>query len=209
MRVGDLAPDFTAPRLDGGPFQMSETRGKLVLLDFWATWCWPCRAEVPAMKDIQKTFGGDPRFLLVGVSCDDAAEAPAKYTRENCAGLDSGARRKDARRRGRDVSRPGDPGHVPDRSRRPRPGHEPPRAGTQGGCPKRLERPKTVPHREVDDERERANLERFTLGMRTLDTSPTRQRVNPRKSLTRWRFGLVEVEARFVSSRARTIREAL
>ena len=35
------------------------------------------------MKDIQETFGGDPRFLLVGVSCDEAAEAPAKYTKEN------------------------------------------------------------------------------------------------------------------------------
>jgi peroxiredoxin len=83
VRVGDLARDFTAPRLDGGRFKMSDTRGKLVLLDFWATWCWPCRAEMPALKDIQKTFGGDPRFLLVGVSCDEAALAPAKYTKEN------------------------------------------------------------------------------------------------------------------------------
>jgi thiol-disulfide isomerase/thioredoxin len=53
------------------------------LLDFWATWCLPCRAEMPAMKDIQKTFGADPRFLLVGVSCDEAALAPTKYTKEN------------------------------------------------------------------------------------------------------------------------------
>jgi thiol-disulfide isomerase/thioredoxin len=83
VRVGGLAPDFTARRLDGGPFKLSDTRGKLVLLDFWATWCGPCRAEMPALKDIQETFGGDPRFLLVGVSCDDAAAAPAKYTREN------------------------------------------------------------------------------------------------------------------------------
>ncbi len=83
VRVADLAPDFTAPRLDGGQFKLSEQRGKLVLLDFWATWCQPCLAEMPAMKDIQETFGGDRRFLLVGVSCDQAAEAPAKYTKEN------------------------------------------------------------------------------------------------------------------------------
>ena len=83
VRVGDLAPDFTAPRLDGGQFKLSEQRGKLVLLDFWATWCQPCLAEMPAMKDIQATFGGDPRFLLVGVSCDEAAQAPAKYTKAN------------------------------------------------------------------------------------------------------------------------------
>ncbi len=83
LRVGDLAPDFTAPRLDGGPFKLSDTRGKLVLLDFWATWCAPCRAEVPALKNIQETFGADPRFLLVGVSCDEGARAPASYTKEN------------------------------------------------------------------------------------------------------------------------------
>ena len=82
VRVGGLAPDFTAPRLDGGPFKLSEQRGKLVLLEFWATWP-PRLGEMPAMKDIQATFGGDPRFLLVGVSCDEAAEAPAKYTKEN------------------------------------------------------------------------------------------------------------------------------
>ncbi len=81
VRVGDLAPDFTAPRLDGGQFKLSEQRGKLVLLDFWATWCGPCRAEMPAMKDIQETFGGNPRFLLVGVSCDEAAHAPATYAK--------------------------------------------------------------------------------------------------------------------------------
>jgi thiol-disulfide isomerase/thioredoxin len=80
---GALAPDFTAPRFHGGPFKMSDTRGKLVLLDFWATWCLPCRAEMPAMKDIQETFGADPRFLLVGVSCDEAAQVPATYTKAN------------------------------------------------------------------------------------------------------------------------------
>ncbi len=69
VRVGDLAPDFTAPRLDGGQFKLSEQRGKLVLLDFWATWCQPCLAEMPAMKDIQATFGGDPG------SCSSACRA--------------------------------------------------------------------------------------------------------------------------------------
>ncbi len=83
LKVGRLAPDFNAPRLDGGQFRLSDTRGKLVLLDFWATWCQPCLAEMPAMKDIQQTFGGDLRFLLVGVSCDEAAQAPATYTKAN------------------------------------------------------------------------------------------------------------------------------
>jgi len=81
LRVGDLAPDFTAPRLDGGQFTLSEQRGKLVLLDFWATWCQPWRAEMPAIKDIQQTFGADPRFVLVGLSCDQGFEQPAEYAK--------------------------------------------------------------------------------------------------------------------------------
>ncbi len=83
VRVGDLAPDFTAPRLEGGQFKLSEQRGKLVLLDFWATWCQPCLAEIPAIKDIQQTFGADPRFLLVGLSCDQGTERPAEYAKAN------------------------------------------------------------------------------------------------------------------------------
>ena len=83
VRVGDLAPDFTAPRLNGGQFKLSELRGKLVLLDFWATWCGPCRAEMPSVEDIQQTFGADPRFVLAGLSCDDGIERPAEYVKAN------------------------------------------------------------------------------------------------------------------------------
>ena len=86
VRVGALAPDFTAPRLDGGTFTLSEQRGKLVLLDFWATWCKPCLDEMPAIKDIHQAFGADPRFVLVGLSCDDGIERPAEYVKANALG---------------------------------------------------------------------------------------------------------------------------
>ena len=66
LKVGDLAPNFTVPRIagkgKGDQLRLADYRGKLVLLDFWATWCGPCLAEMPALKDIQKTFGADPRF---------------------------------------------------------------------------------------------------------------------------------------------------
>jgi thiol-disulfide isomerase/thioredoxin len=86
LKVGDLAPDFTAMKLGGGRLKLSESQGKLVLLDFWATWCGPCLAEMPAMKELQETFGGDRRFVLVGMSCDEDHEAPTRYAKENGLG---------------------------------------------------------------------------------------------------------------------------
>lgn len=48
--VGALAPDFTLPMLDGSTLRLSELRGQRVLLNFWATWCGPCREEMPAIE---------------------------------------------------------------------------------------------------------------------------------------------------------------
>jgi len=56
--VGKLAPDFTAPTLDGESFKLSESIGsnKVVLLDFWATWCGPCLAELPVLTQIAEDY---------------------------------------------------------------------------------------------------------------------------------------------------------
>jgi beta-lactamase regulating signal transducer with metallopeptidase domain/5-hydroxyisourate hydrolase-like protein (transthyretin family)/peroxiredoxin len=83
LKVGDLAPDFTAQKLGGGRLKLGDFQGKLVLLDFWATWCGPCLVDMPAMKDLQETFGRDGRFVLVGLSCDEEPEGPARYAREH------------------------------------------------------------------------------------------------------------------------------
>jgi len=86
LRVGDLAPDFTARRLDGGSLKLRDLRGKLVLLDFWATWCGPCLAEMPAIQGIRESFKDDPRFVLVALSCDQSPEIAAEYVRKNGLG---------------------------------------------------------------------------------------------------------------------------
>lgn len=68
--VGAPAPDFTLTSLTGETFQLSGLRGEVVLLNFWATWCAPCEAEMPTLEDRAKTFSGNG-FRVVGVNADD------------------------------------------------------------------------------------------------------------------------------------------
>jgi peroxiredoxin len=68
-RVGFLAPPFTLERLDGGASALSEFRGKVVLLNFWATWCGPCRAEMPSLEALSHQFPSQD-FVVVGISTD-------------------------------------------------------------------------------------------------------------------------------------------
>ena len=67
------APDFTLPQLSGQKLTLSAYRGKIVLLDFWATWCEPCRAETPHFVDLQNKYG-DQDLQIIGVSMDDTPD---------------------------------------------------------------------------------------------------------------------------------------
>ena len=74
--VGRRAPEFSLPDLHQGRVDLRQHRGKVVLLNFWATWCAPCKVEMPQFMQWQKEYG--PRGLVViGVSIDDSA-APAR-----------------------------------------------------------------------------------------------------------------------------------
>lgn len=66
IRKGDLAPDFELPTLDGEVVRLSDYRGKRVMLNFWATWCPPCRAEMPDMQKFQDN--NDVQVLAVNLS---------------------------------------------------------------------------------------------------------------------------------------------
>ncbi len=66
------APDFTLESLEGKTVRLSDFRGKGVLLNFWATWCQPCKIEMPWFAELQKQYG--PQGLqIVGVAMDDAS----------------------------------------------------------------------------------------------------------------------------------------
>jgi thiol-disulfide isomerase/thioredoxin len=75
MSYAKMAPAFTVTALDGTKFTLDEMGGRVVLIDFWATWCGPCNEELPQMKKIAKEFAGQP-LVIISVSWDSD---PAKW----------------------------------------------------------------------------------------------------------------------------------
>jgi cytochrome c biogenesis protein CcmG, thiol:disulfide interchange protein DsbE len=73
-----VAPDFSLPNLAGGQLTLSTYRGKVVLLDFWATWCDPCREEIPRFVDMQNKYG-NRGLQIIGVSMDDGPEPVREF----------------------------------------------------------------------------------------------------------------------------------
>ena len=69
--VGHSAPNFSRPGLDHRKIVLSSYRGKVVLLNFWATWCEPCLTEMPTFVEWQKQYGSE-NFQVIGISMDDA-----------------------------------------------------------------------------------------------------------------------------------------
>jgi thiol-disulfide isomerase/thioredoxin len=82
MAKPTAAPDFTLESLNGKSLRLSDLRGKAVLLNFWATWCAPCKIEMPWFVELQSEYG--PKGLqIVGVAMDDSSkEDIAKFAQD-------------------------------------------------------------------------------------------------------------------------------
>ncbi|MGD9903418.1 MAG: TlpA family protein disulfide reductase [Vicinamibacterales bacterium] len=80
--VADAKPatDFTLPTLDGKQLSLGAHRGKVVLLNFWATWCGPCKAEIPGFVELQQQYKND--LVVIGLSVDDTAEKARPFVEQ-------------------------------------------------------------------------------------------------------------------------------
>jgi cytochrome c biogenesis protein CcmG/thiol:disulfide interchange protein DsbE len=79
---GDPAPEFTPPKLEGGGSEsLEDYRGKWVLVNFWASWCNPCRTESPDLQAYQDEFGGE-RFTVLGINQEDLTDDALEFVEE-------------------------------------------------------------------------------------------------------------------------------
>ncbi|PAV29609.1 alkyl hydroperoxide reductase [Virgibacillus profundi] len=78
IAMGDIAPDFELETLEGEPVRLSDYRGSRVMLNFWATWCPPCRAEIP---DMQKLYDNKDVTILA-VNMAESQDTVTKFVKE-------------------------------------------------------------------------------------------------------------------------------
>jgi peroxiredoxin len=84
VAAGDVAADFKLESLTGGPVKLSSLRGKVVFLNVWATWCGPCREEMPSMETLYEAFKNRKDFVILAVSQDRRGRAAVQpYVEKN------------------------------------------------------------------------------------------------------------------------------
>lgn len=77
------APKFALPDLKGNLTSLEDFKGKVVMLNFWASWCGPCKEEWGGMQYMAQELGEDPNFVMVAVSVDERDEDVTKFLQEN------------------------------------------------------------------------------------------------------------------------------
>jgi peroxiredoxin len=79
----NYAPDFSFTSLQGEYISLEDLRGKVVVLDFWGTWCRPCVDSVPSLRSMHKRYSKEPSFVLIGISSDSNEVEWKEFTEKN------------------------------------------------------------------------------------------------------------------------------
>jgi thiol-disulfide isomerase/thioredoxin len=82
LQIGEPAPAFTLHTLDGKTISRDSLKGKVTLLDFWATWCVPCRQALPELKELRQKNASQP-LVVVSISADESRKAVEDFVRQN------------------------------------------------------------------------------------------------------------------------------
>jgi thiol-disulfide isomerase/thioredoxin len=82
MKVGLPAPDFVLNDLAGKPVRLSDLKGKVVLIEFWTTWCPPCKMAIPELNALQRKYM-DREFVILSISTDEDISTVRSYVEEN------------------------------------------------------------------------------------------------------------------------------
>jgi peroxiredoxin len=79
--VGKTAPVFELKDLDGKKVSLSDFKGKVILLNFWATWCAPCKAEMPSLENLYRSFR-EKGLVVIGISVDNSEKTVQSFVKE-------------------------------------------------------------------------------------------------------------------------------
>jgi thiol-disulfide isomerase/thioredoxin len=81
LRIGEAAPPLKSVDLDGKPVQLADLKGRVVVLDVWATWCRPCRAMIPHQRELVKRLNGKP-FTIVSIAVDEKPDTVTEFLKK-------------------------------------------------------------------------------------------------------------------------------
>jgi cytochrome c biogenesis protein CcmG/thiol:disulfide interchange protein DsbE len=77
--LGDAVPEFSVQTLDGTTVTETSVAGRVVIVNFWNTWCIPCHEELPALREFYEAHADDPDFVMIGIVRDDEKSAVRSY----------------------------------------------------------------------------------------------------------------------------------